>query len=411
MNLALDIAFTHVRARARQTVIAIFSVATGVGFAIMIAAMLEGTENDFIETLVDTIPHVVISDEPASPARQPAQVAYDAVEIRGLTPQVRRRGIKNPGATIAALESWVPGAVTPSVRSNGLLRYAGRDESLAVVGIEPQSEARVSRIADHIKSGSLKSLYTANNALILGDRLAEKVGARVGANVTIVAPSGVRINATVVGLFRTGSRQVDESTAYALLKTAQILENQIGLVNEIRLRVPDPLNSQPIAQRIATETGYKAVSWAEANEDLMSGLRIRNIMMYAIVGAILLVASFGTYNIISTITHEKARDIAIMKSFGFTERTVTQIFIAEALILGAIGTLVGFVLGYLLCLWLGSIEFKSPMVDYDRLPLAYSWVHYFLASVAALVSSFIAGYFPARKAASVHPVEIIRGAA
>ena len=182
MNLALDIAFTHVRARARQTVIAIFSVATGVGFAIMIAAMLEGTENDFIETLVDTIPHVVISDEPASPARQPAQVAYDAAEIRGLTPQVRRRGIKNPGATIAALESWVPGAVTPSVRSNGLLRYAGRDEAIAVVGIEPQSEMRVSRIADHIKSGSLKSLYTANNALILGDRLAEKVGARVGAN-------------------------------------------------------------------------------------------------------------------------------------------------------------------------------------------------------------------------------------
>jgi lipoprotein-releasing system permease protein len=411
MNLALDIAFTHVRARARQTIIAIFSVATGVGFAIMIAAMLEGTENDFIETLVDTIPHVVISDEPASPALQPAQVVYDAAEIRGLTPQVRRRGIKNPRATIAALESWVPGPVTPSVRSNGLLRYAGRDESLAVIGIDPQSEARVSRIADHIKSGSLKSLYTANNALILGDRLAEKVGARVGANVAIVAPSGVRINATVVGLFRTGSRQVDESTAYALLKTAQILENQIGLVNEIRLRVPDPLNSQPIAQRIATETGYKAVSWAEANEDLMSGLRIRNIMMYAIVGAILLVASFGTYNIISTITHEKARDIAIMKSFGFTERTVTQIFVAEALILGAIGTLVGFVLGYLLCLWLGSIEFKSPMVDYDRLPQAYSWIHYFLASVAALVSSLIAGYFPARKAASVHPVEIIRGAA
>jgi lipoprotein-releasing system permease protein len=297
------------------------------------------------------------------------------------------------------------------VRSNGLLRYAGRDEAIAVVGIDPQSEVRVSRIAEHIRSGSLQSLYTANNALIVGDRLAEKIGARVGANVSVVAPSGVRINATVVGLFRTGSRQVDESTAYALLKTAQILENQIGLVNEIRLRVPDPLNSQPIAQRIARETGYKAVSWAEANEDLMSGLRIRNIMMFAIVAAILLVASFGTYNIISTITHEKARDIAIMKSMGLTAQTIRRIFVLEALILGTIGAVAGFALGYLLCVWLGSIEFRSPEVDWERLPIAYTWRHYFLAGMAAFVSSFIAGYFPARRAAAVHPVEIIRGAA
>lgn len=411
MNLVLEIAVTHVLARARQTMIAIFSVATGVGFAIMIAAMLQGTENDFIETLVDTIPHVVISDDPAEPSPQPAQERYAAAEIQGLTPQARRRGIKNPRATMAALESWVPGPLTPSVRSNGLVRYAGRDEAVAVIGIEPASEVRVSRIAEHIKEGSLQSLYTASNALILGDRLAEKIGARVGANVTVVSSRGVTLNGVVVGLFRTGSRQVDESTIYALLKTAQTLENQIGLVNEIRLRVPDPLNSQPIARRIATETGYKAVSWAEANEDLMSGLRLRDIMMYAVVGAILLVASFGTYNIISTITHEKSRDIAIMKSFGFTSQTIQRIFVIEALILGAVGALVGFAFGYALSLWFGSIEFSNPMAEYDRLPMLYSWVHYFLAGMAALLSSLVAGYFPARKAAQAHPVEIIRGAA
>ena len=102
MNLVFDIAVTHVLARARQTLIAIFSVATGVGFAIMIAAMLEGTENDFIDTLVDTIPHVVVSDDPAEPSPPPAQKLYDATEIHGLTPQIRRRGIKNSGATMAA---------------------------------------------------------------------------------------------------------------------------------------------------------------------------------------------------------------------------------------------------------------------------------------------------------------------
>jgi lipoprotein-releasing system permease protein len=85
--------------------------------------------------------------------------------------------------------------------------------------------------------------------------------------------------------------------------------------------------------------------------------------------------------------------------------------VVEALLMGVSGTLVGFVLGYLLCLWIGSIEFKTPFADIDRLPLAYTWRHYFLAGLAAVGSSFVAGYFPARRAASVHPVEIIRGAA
>jgi lipoprotein-releasing system permease protein len=410
MNLVLDIALTHVRMRARQTVIAIFGVATGVGFSIMMAALMEGSQDDFVRTLVDAIPHVAISDEPSRPTLQPAQIAYGAAEIHGLTPETRRRGIKNPKATLAALEAWVPGTITASVRSNGIIRYAGRDVSVSLTGIEPATEVKVSAIARHMRQGTLDSLYRSANAIILGDRLAQKLGARLGANLTITASSGTRINSIVVGMFHSGVRQTDEGAAYVLLKTAQILENQTGLVNEIRIRVADPMSSRPIAERIAAETSYKSVSWQEANEDIMSAFRVRNIMMFTIVGAILLVASFGTYNIISTITHEKSRDIAIMKSIGFTEQTVRRIFVLEALIIGLTGAIVGFVLGYLLSLGLGSIEFKSPYVDYDRLPLAYTWRHYFIAGLVALASSFIAGYFPARKAASVHPVEIIRGA-
>ena len=132
--------------------------------------------------------------------------------------------------------------------------------------------------------------------------------------------------------------------------------------------------------------------------------------MYTVVGAILLVASFGTYNIISTITHEKARDIAIMKSLGLNERMVRRIFVLEALIIGLAGALAGFLLGYLLCRALGSIEFRSPFMDTNRLPLVYEPAHYLLAGLVALASSFAAGYMPARKAAHVNPVDIIRGA-
>jgi lipoprotein-releasing system permease protein len=129
-----------------------------------------------------------------------------------------------------------------------------------------------------------------------------------------------------------------------------------------------------------------------------------------VVGAILLVASFGTYNIISTITHEKARDIAIMKSLGFSERSVRAIFVIEAALIGLAGALIGFALGYGLCAALGTVQIKSPFSDSTRIPIAYSALHYLMAAGVAIVSSLAAGFLPARKAARLHPVEIIRGA-
>jgi lipoprotein-releasing system permease protein len=410
MNLILTIAWKHVRTRVRQTSVAVAGVAVGVGFSIMMASLMQGSQDDFIRQLVNALPHITISDERRNPPRQPAEQSFDAAEIHGLTPQVRRKGVKNPLAIMAALESWIPGDIAPSVKVQAILRYAGRDVGASAIGIDPRREASVSELPKQMRQGTLMSLYRATNAVILGDRLAEKIGAKVGANITVQTSEGAKINAHVVGMFHSGIRSVDEGTAYVLVKTGQILAQQTGLVNELRLRVEDPMAARRVAQRIEQQIDYKSVSWEEAHEDLLSTLVIRNLIMYTIVGAILLVASFGTYNIISTITHEKARDIAIMKSLGLNERTVRRIFVVEAQMIGIAGALAGFVFGYLLCVALGSIEIKNPFIDATRLPLAYSPWHYGIAATVALISSFAAGYAPARKAAAVHPVEIIRGA-
>ena len=240
-------------------------------------------------------------------------------------------------ATIASLQTSVPGALTPSVQSKGVLRFAGRNLTISIVGIDPRTEIEVSNLATHMRQGTLNSLYRSSNAILLGDRLANKIGARGIRNVTLSSAEGASMSATVVGTFHSGFRATDETTGYVLLKTAQVLEKQTGIVNEIRVRTRDPMQARLISERIGEQTGYKSVSWQEAQEDLLSAITLRNVLMYTIVGAILLVASFGTYNIISTITHEKTRDIAILKSLGFRDYTIRAIFVAEALLVGTRG--------------------------------------------------------------------------
>jgi lipoprotein-releasing system permease protein len=376
----------------------------------MMASLMQGSQDDFTNRLVNTLPNITVSDERRSPPPQPAETFYASAEIHGLTPEARRRGIKNPLASMAALEAWLPGEVGPSVKVPAIIRYANHDISTNVIGIDPRREAKVSDLPKQMRGATLNALYRATNAIIIGDRLSEKIGARIGANITLQTSEGAHISAQVVGFFHSGIRQIDESTAYVLIKTGQILAQQTGLINELRVRLRDPMSAREIASRVERDTSYKSVSWQEANEDLISTFIIRNIIMYTVVGAILLVASFGTYNIISTITHEKARDIAIMKSLGLSEYTVRSIFVIEALIIGLVGAFAGFLLGYLLCVALGSVVIKNPFLDSDRLPLAYTYVHYLLAGMVALVSSVAAGYQPARKAARGNPVEIIRGA-
>jgi lipoprotein-releasing system permease protein len=410
MRLVLDIALTHVLSRVRQTLVGMLGVAMGVGFSVMMASLMEGSQRDFVAQLVDSLPHITIYDERRSPPRQPAEDVYQAVAFSGLRTPVTRPGIRNPYAIISGVETWLDGAIAPSVASRAVIRFAARDTAANVTGVDPRREVFVSKLATQIRQGTLESLYKSSNAIILGDKLAAKIGARVGNTIALASGTGQILTCTVVALLHTGLSQTDESQAYTLIRTAQILAGQTALVNAIRIRVKNILEAREVAQRIEGQTGFKSVSWQEANEDLLTAFEVRNFIMYTVVGAILLVASFGTYNIISTITHEKTRDIAILKSLGFTEATVRSVFFIEAILIGGAGTIAGWGLGFALCLMLGSLEFKSPFIDATRLPLYYTPVHYLMAAVVALTASGIAGYLPARRAARVHPVEIIRGA-
>ena len=412
MRLLLELALTHVLGRGRQTVVAGLGVALGVGFSVAMAALMQGSQDDFIRQLVDTMPHVAITDETRTPAPQPAEAVFDAASFSGLRPVDDPRGIRNPTAARVALEAWVPGRVAVSLRTEAVARYSGRDAGVAVIGIEPKVEARVNSVAGDFVLGGFEELATGGNNIVIGDALAEKLGAGLGSTIDIVSASGRARGFRIVGLFHTGATTRDEGEAYVLLKNAQVLAERANVINEIRLRLDDPAAAREVAARAEAALGYKAVSWQEANEALMSVIVIRNVIMYTVVAAILLVAGFGIFNIISTITHEKARDIAILKSLGFRERDMRRLFLIEGLAIGMVGSLLGWLVGLGLCSALASLTFEisGPTGELSGLPLAWSPWHYLIATGFALFAAAVAGYLPARRAARLNPVDIIRGA-
>lgn len=414
MRLLLDLALTHILGRGRQTVVAILGVALGVGFSIAMASLMQGGEDDFVARLVDTMPHVDITDERRNARRQPAEAQFAALAIAGLRPKEDRRGILNPTEATAKLRAWVPGRIAVSLKTQGVIRYAGRDVGISIVGVEPQAEARVSSIAGDFRQGSFHSLIAGGNNIVVGERLAKRLGADLGTTVTVVSATGRNRAFKIVGLFHTGTTARDEGEGYVLLKNAQILSERPNAINEIRLKLDDPAAAPQVARRAEAQIGYKSVAWQEANESLLEALVIRNVIMYTVVGAILLVAGFGIFNIISTITHEKARDIAILKSLGFTQTDMRRLFLLEGLALGAGGSLIGWAFGFGLCFALSLVRFElsgaAVAQEITRLPLAWSIWHYLIAAGFALASAGVAGYLPARQAARLNPVDIIRGA-
>ncbi|HJP68325.1 MAG TPA: FtsX-like permease family protein, partial [Sphingomicrobium sp.] len=165
-----------------------------------------------------------------------------------------------------------------------------------------------------------------------------------------------------------------------------------------------------VAADLESRFGYKAQSWQERSADFMTLLLTRNVIMYSVISAMLLVASFGIYTAVSNSVIDKRRDIAILRSIGFSQGDLQRVFVVEGLMLAIIGVLVGWGIGSGLMHVLGSIEF--PILGRaEHLPLDRSARQFMIAGFSSLTAAAIAAWLPARKAARVDPVDILRGAA
>ena len=413
LGLAPTIAFKHLLARPRQSIVSLSGIVLGVAFFLAVASLMQGSEADFIRRLVDNSPHITVSDEFRNPRLQPAEQLYPngVVEIRSVKPVTETRGIRQYPRIMQALGTLPHLRASPVLAGQAIVTFAGKDVAISLNGMIPSEVADVTTIRNYMIAGSLDELIADPDGIVVGDGLVKKLSLSLGENVTLTSPTGEVHTFKILGIFHTGRATYDDTQAFADLKRVQALLKRPNRANTIIVKLDDPHSAQLVAAEIERRFGYKSVSWQEASEDIMSTLATRNIIMYTVVSAVLIVAAFGIYNVISTVVLEKQRDIAILKSIGFRARDIRRVFLIQGLLLGIAGSAAGLPLGAALMWSLMQVRLKFPGgTDPIPLPIDWNWRQFAIAASFAIAAAVFAGTLPARKGARVQPVDILRGA-
>ncbi|MES2291962.1 MAG: ABC transporter permease [Pseudomonadota bacterium] len=411
--LLFGIALRHLLARKRQTFVSLLGIVLGTAFFLGISAMMQGSEADFIHRLIDNSPHITVEDQFRNPQLQPIVQLYPGavIQMHRVKPETETRGIRHYEQALDYLQS-IPGlTASPMLQGQGLMTFAGKDEALSLNGMVPKDIESVSTIGNYMIDGSVKDLTGNPDGIIIGSELARILSLEKGESITISASTGQVHTFKIVGIFHTGRSAFDQTQVFLALKKVQALLNRPNRANQIVVKLDDPYAARDLSAQIESRLQYKSVSWQEASEDIMSALALRNIIMYSVVGAVLLVAAFGIYNVISTVVMEKQRDIAILKSMGFHARDVQTIFLMEGILLGVLGCAFGLPFGTGIMFGLGQLAFKFPgTTQLTQMPIDWSWQQFAIAGSFALIAAIGAALLPARKAAKVRPVDILRGA-
>jgi lipoprotein-releasing system permease protein len=387
----------------------------GVTVFIFQAGLLTGLQSYFVEKTVNTTAHVHIYNDVRVARPHVLDLESDTSStwtvVRNQKPRDEERRLRNGYQILREIErdARVEG-VAPYLGLQGILRYGMSQQAGTLAGIDVQREDQLFHVADNLIAGELQRMETLPNAVILGSGLAEKLGARLNDNITVISSRGVSLDMKVVGISKTGITLQDNTRAYISIRNAQrLLQQSAAYITDINVRLRDVDIAQSVATEFQNVFGYKAEDWKEANANVFGIFRIQNLTVSFVIISILVVSGFGIFNILMTIIYEKMPDIAILKAMGYRDRDIRRVFLIESIAIGTTGGLLGLLLGFIASKIVGMIPLNiQGFVSVQYLIINFNPMFYLAAFGFALVSTTVAGYFPARKAARFDPVEIIR---
>ena len=418
MNLVLilRIARSLLIAHWRQTLVAAIGVTFSITMFIALLGFMNGL-NDLLDGLIlNRTAHVRLYNEIRPNVDQPVNRAAEFRDsynfIRSIKVVRSRQEIYNSGAILQALrhDQRVQG-VAPKITAPVFFNDGAVDITGVINGIDVDAESELFHFNEYIVEGHALDIRDVSNSIILGIGLAEKLLANIGDVVQVTTAKQQQFSLKVVGFFQSGLQEFDKVQSYASLATTQkLLGRSSDYVTDIQVRLHD-INSAPaMAKESAQLFRLDAEDIQTANAQFETGSFIRNLISYVVGITLLIVAGFGIYNILSMMIYEKMDSIAILKATGFSGQDVNHIFIVIALGIGISGGLTGLALGFLLSLTIDQIPFiTASLPTITTYPVNYSPLFYFIGISFSIITTYLAGWSPARKASRVDPVTIIRG--
>jgi len=322
-----------------------------------------------------------------------------------------------------------PGVVraSPLIEQPLLATYNGRVEAVLARG---NTQEDIRRLGDKVIAGSLAPLTPGSGEVAIGARLAENLGARLGETITIINPQGRstpfgtvprQVGYRVAAIFEIGIYDYDEGFVVMPIPDAQTLlltGDTIGMI-EVKTEDPDTVNETmaPLKRKLA---GQAVVSdWKTINASLFEALAVERVAMFVVLSLIVLVAVFNILSSLIMLVRAKTRDIAILRTMGATRRSLLKIFVTIGFVIGALGTVAGLILGAIFLFFRQSVvraievltgqNLWDPSIRFlTELPSRSDPVEITVIAVMALVLSFLFTLYPAFKAASTDPVQVLR---
>ena len=415
-KVILNIAKTHLLTKIKQTATAALGVTFGIGAYITLVSFMTGLNGMLDDLILNQTPHVHIFNEIEPSKKQPVDLYYELKNtfnvVHSIKPKQSQKRIHNALPIIKYLEkdTQVRGA-TPQIKEQFFYISGSIELGGNITGIDITKEVQLFNFKDYIVKGNPHALKNNDNGILLGAGIAKKMSLDVGDRVQISTIKGNVFPLKIVGLFQSGITDIDNIQSFANIKTVQrILGKAENYITDINVKLYDIKNAVPLSQKIEKQFKLKAIDINTANAQFETGTTIRNLITYAVSITLLIVAGFGIYNILNMLIYEKMNDIAILKATGFSGKDVQLIFMSQAMIIGTVGGVFGLLIGAILSTIIDQIPFGTEALPtVTTYPINHNLWFYVIGITFAMISTFLAGYLPARKAKKIDPVKIIRG--
>ncbi len=404
-------ALRYLRARRQEgfiSVIAWFSlmgIALGVATLIIVMSVMNGFRQELLGRILGLNGHLSVQGQ--------FRELKDFDSIAG-----RLRDLK--GVTV----------VTPLIEGQVMATSRGAAQGAVVRGIRPSDLSSRSLIAENIARGSLDD-FQDGKTVVIGDRLAQKMGLGVGDRITLISPKG---NATAFGTvprtaayriaatFEVGMFEYDSSFVFMPLGTAQVyFKYPKGAVSSLEVFIDDPDQAVDVKVRIAKSVkGIGRIhDWQQANASFFNAIQVERNVMFLILTLIILVAAFNIISSMIMLVKDKGRDIAILRTMGATRGMIMRVFLIAGAGVGVIGTLAGAIMGIAFAQnieairqWIqgltGTELFAAEIYFLSQLPAVIDWNEVVAVLAMALALSFLATIYPSWRAARTDPAEALR---